>query len=137
MQLKCLVFHLELQQQQTHTQMASSSSRGEFWNSPTSFTIRNRYCRCNRKATIKISESERNPHKLYFCCTNCRFFEWYEGPEEEEVSSQRERRHSSMQREEQVQIGRVEQQYSIVTKLMILNLVFLAIYMFIQIMKSV
>ena len=53
-------------------------------------------CQCNRKATIKISESERNPHKLYFCYTNCKFFEWYEGPEEEKVSNKRDRRHLSM-----------------------------------------
>ncbi|XP_027174478.1 probable leucine-rich repeat receptor-like protein kinase At1g35710 [Coffea eugenioides] len=39
--------------------MSSSSQPAESWNSPTTFTIKNRYCYCNRKATVKISESKR------------------------------------------------------------------------------
>ena len=66
--------------------MASSSNVDVSWNSPTSFAIRNRYCRCHRKAIIKISKSQRNPNKLYFCYSNCRFFQWYEGPEEGELA---------------------------------------------------
>ena len=42
-----------------------------------------------------------------------------------------------MQREEQVRTGRVEQSHSIVTKLIILDLVFLAIYLFVQIVKTI
>nr|XP_027095927.1 uncharacterized protein LOC113715824 [Coffea arabica] len=69
--------------------MASSSHRGESWNSLTSFSIENKFCHCNRKATVMISESEKNLDKLYFRCAKCRYFEWYDGGEKEEVNSKR------------------------------------------------
>ena len=110
--------------------MASSSLVDSSWNSPTSFSIRYKYCYCHRKASIKISESRRNPNKLYFGCSNCKFFQWFEGPEEGEVSSQRTDQRSSMQKEDQVQFTKVEQSNSIVKWLLIMNLLFIAIYVF-------
>ena len=65
------------------------------------------------------------------------FFQWFEGPEDGEVSSQRAERHSIMQREDRVQIGNVDQSNSIVKWLLIMNLVFLAIYVFMLIVKEV
>ena len=114
--------------------MASSSLVDSSWNSPTSFSIRNRYCHCHRKASIKISESRRNPNKLYFCCSNCKFFQWFEGPEEGEVSSQRTDQRSSMQKEDHIQFAKVEQSNSIVKWLLIMNLLFIAIYILLLIL---
>lgn len=47
---------------------------------------------------VKISESEKNSDKLYFCCTECKCFKWYDGREEEEIS--RRRRVNNLVREE-------------------------------------
>ena len=87
----------ELVQDLERQTMASSSFRGESWNSPTTFNINNRFCKCKRKETIKKYESEKNPHKLHFYCSKCRFFEWYEDPTDEEMNSQQreEKLHTS------------------------------------------
>ncbi|CAL5445171.1 unnamed protein product [Camellia sinensis] len=36
---------------------------------------RNR-CRCNKKATIRISETDRNKNKLFYSCNDCGFVGW-------------------------------------------------------------
>ena len=40
----------------------------------------NRICRCQTRAEVKISESDDNPHKLYYTCMNkpkCGYFKWW------------------------------------------------------------
>ena len=133
--------------------MASSSQPTEFWNSPTTFSIKNRYCYCNRKATVKISESEKNPDKLYFCCSKCRYFKWYDGGEEEEVNSRRSNQDTNRERnisrarvlgiserqsEPNVELQRQLPAQSVLGNvLLITNMLLLAIFIFIQIVKSI
>ena len=123
--------------------MASSSHRRTSWNSPTSFTIQNKYCWCNRKATLKISESENNPNKLYFFCAKCKYFQWYEGPEEEEVNSRNYDTNSVLQSHLQQQRSMAVRREmpivltSAVAILFIINLILVAVYVFIHIVKSI
>ena len=44
--------------------------------------LRNRHCHCGRRAVIKISESQKNPNRLYAKCTDnkCSFFDWLGPP---------------------------------------------------------
>ena len=44
--------------------------------------LRNRNCHCGRRATIKISESQKNPNRLYAKCTDnrCKYFDWLGPP---------------------------------------------------------
>ena len=48
--------------------------------------MRNRKCYCGRRATIKISESQKNPNRLYAKCTSekCNYFEWLGPPTQDE-----------------------------------------------------
>lgn len=42
--------------------------------------FKNKYCHCNKKVVVRISESEDNSNKLYYCCRYdvCRCFRfWY------------------------------------------------------------
>ena len=32
----------------------------------------NKICKCNKRASVKISESDDNPNKLYYCCMDSR-----------------------------------------------------------------
>ena len=99
-------------------------------NSLSSFTIRNRYCLCKRKATIKISESKRNPNKLFFCCANYNYFQWYED-NDYEVNSRRGESHLTFKNVE------VVHQNSTRTFLIMINLMLVAIYVLVQIVKSI
>ena len=129
--------------------MASSSFQGQSYNSPSSLSMKNRYCKCNRKATLRISESERNPDKLYFSCSKCNYFQWYEGNEGEELQSQRnEGEEVQSQRNEadravlplrtaNQESNLMPRQNAIITILFIINLLLLAIYLFIQIVKAI
>ncbi|CAL5418047.1 unnamed protein product [Camellia sinensis] len=54
--------------------MSSSSVSG---NSSDWLTYVNRNCRtCNKKATILISQTDRNKNKLFYSCNNCGFIGW-------------------------------------------------------------
>ena len=57
-------------------EMASSSN--SYRKSSSVVKFRNRTCWCGAKAEVKISESRKNPKKLYYCCRNdkCEFFDW-------------------------------------------------------------
>lgn len=39
----------------------------------------NRYCHCNKKCAVRISESQDNPNKLYYCCKydECNYFKFW------------------------------------------------------------
>lgn len=41
-------------------------------------SFKNKYCYCGKKALIRISESEKNPNKLFYKCDSCKFFSWWE-----------------------------------------------------------
>ena len=47
--------------------------------------FKNRRCLCGVKAAVKISESQNNPHKLYFVCEKgrCKFYKFWEPDNEE------------------------------------------------------
>ena len=47
--------------------------------------FKNRRCLCGVKAAVKISESQNNPHKLYFICEKgiCKFYNFWEPDNEE------------------------------------------------------
>ena len=94
-----------------------------------------------------ISESERNPDKLYFYCAKCRYFEWYSG-EEEEVTSRRnnlnaERGQVNARNGDGIPVRQVAgpKQFLIAgalgNALIIINLTLLAVFIFIQIVKSI
>ena len=129
--------------------MASSSFEGHSYKSPSSLSMKNRYCKCNRKATLRISESERNPNKLYFSCSKCNYFQWYEGNEGEELQRQRNEGEEVQRtrngadsavlplRKANQECNFVPQQNACITFLFIINLVLLAIYLFIQIVKAI
>ena len=53
--------------------------------------LRNRNCHCGRKAAIKISESQKNPNRLYAKCTNnkCSYFDWLGPPTQDTMKINR------------------------------------------------
>ncbi|KAL3739168.1 hypothetical protein ACJRO7_020550 [Eucalyptus globulus] len=55
--------------------MSSSSVNTSTWSG---LTFQNQKCKCDKLAAVKISESKRNKHKLYYTCEDqtCDFFSW-------------------------------------------------------------
>ncbi|KAJ4724464.1 Armadillo-type fold containing protein, partial [Melia azedarach] len=49
--------------------------------------MKNRECFCGDKAGIRVSESSRNPNKIYFICQSrkCKYFEWWTPTEDEYI----------------------------------------------------
>lgn len=58
---------------------SSSRSRNTQFNGEC-IKFRNEWCKCNKKATVRISESVNNPHRLFFKCESetCNFFKFWE-----------------------------------------------------------
>ena len=59
--------------------------------------FQNKYCRCGRRATIRISESQNNYSKLYFSCQErkCGFFQWWHPMNVHSVSDENIRKNGS------------------------------------------
>ena len=65
----------------------------------------NRNCYCGRKASIRISETKRNPKKLFYKCDKCNFFAWWD-----EGSSSNFVNHHAEESEIKEALGRVSSQ---------------------------
>jgi len=65
--------------------MASSSSTSERarW-----IKVKNRLCNCGngKKAALWVSETRKNPNRLFFGCDACKYFKWW-SPDNEEWES--------------------------------------------------
>lgn len=57
--------------------MASSSSNS-YKPCLSKVRFRNAICDCGARAEVRISESKKNPNKLYYCCAmgRCKFWDW-------------------------------------------------------------
>ena len=77
--------------------MASSSSNS-YKPCLSKVKFRNVSCDCGARASVRISESKKNPNRLYYCCAvdRCKFWDWcledYDGnPKEQQVTSEDQR----------------------------------------------
>ena len=126
--------------------MTSSSASSEVNGGLIKF--KNRRCYCGRKASVKISESTKNPSKLYFTCDQGkRKYYTFWSPDDEEynmhedaiseqrVSEQRQRRGihgaemnmSCENRERSIKVQNVEGLQAGLKIMVVLNIVFLCI----------
>ena len=93
--LKNICFHLYVHQtfdKISHI-LSSSNSQAPDYN----IQFYNKYCRCDRRAAKRISESQLNYSKLYFCCQErkCEFFQWWCSMNVHSVSDEDIRRNGS------------------------------------------
>ncbi|GMP90572.1 hypothetical protein CsSME_00041633 [Camellia sinensis var. sinensis] len=65
--------------------------------------LQNQRCNCGKKAAVFISESEKNPGRLYFKCPNrmCEFFGWGPASTGNASDFQRKSKASHMQNEDE------------------------------------
>ena len=53
---------------------SNSSNKGEH----SGLKFKNKYCHCGKKASLKISETDKHPNQLFYKCDNCKYFCWWE-----------------------------------------------------------